>query len=50
MDKQFLRNVIMPTLSLAWFIGIFFLGWWAILWTFIGIAIGLIIKQLKENV
>ena len=34
----------------AWLIGLFFLGWWAVLWTFIGMAIGTIIRQLKENV
>ena len=50
MDKNFLNKVVMPTLALGWFVGIFFMGWKTILWTCIGIAIGMIIKQLKENV
>ena len=45
-----IKKVVVPTLSLGWFVGIFFMGWKTILWTCIGIAIGMIIRQLKENV
>tara|TARA_R100001443_G_scaffold48891_1_gene61283 strand:- start:323 stop:475 length:153 start_codon:yes stop_codon:yes gene_type:complete len=50
MDKNFLRKVVMPIVSILWLIGVFFMGWKTILWTIVGIAIGMIIKQLKENV
>ena len=50
MDKNFLKKVILPFVSLAWLCSVFFLGWKTVLWTVIGIAIGTIIKQLKENV
>ena len=40
----------MPIVSILWLIGVFFMGWKTILWTIVGIAIGMIIKQLKENV
>ena len=49
-NKILLRKYVIPTISIGWFIGLFFLGWWAVLWTFIGMAIGTIIRQLKENV
>ena len=50
MNKETMLKKIIPILSIGWFIGLFFLGWWAVLWTCIGMAIGVIIKQLKENV
>jgi len=50
MNKDFLKKVVLPIVSLVWVIGVFFLGWKAILWTVIGLAIGTIAKQLKENV
>ena len=50
MNKEYLHKVVMPIVSIAWLIGVFFMGWKTILWTVIGLAIGLIIKQLKENV
>ena len=50
MDKKFLNKVVMPIVSILWLIGVFFMGWKTILWTCIGLAIGMIIKQLKENV
>ncbi len=50
MDKNFLKKYVVPTLAVGWFIGMFFMGWKTILWTCIGIAIGTIVKQLKENV
>ena len=49
-NKILLRKYVIPTISIGWFIGVFFMGWKTILWTIIGIAIGTIIKQLKENV
>ena len=50
MDKNFLKKVVLPIVSFIWLGCVFFLGWMTILWTFIGFAIGMIIKQLKENV
>jgi hypothetical protein len=50
MDKNFLSKVVMPIVCVLWLIGVFFLGWKTILWTVVGMAIGLIVKQLKENV
>tara|TARA_R100001082_G_C4244274_1_gene108717 strand:+ start:302 stop:454 length:153 start_codon:yes stop_codon:yes gene_type:complete len=50
MDKEFLSKKVLPIIAIGWVIGIFFMGWKTILWTCIGLAIGLIIKQLKENV
>ena len=50
MDKETLIRIVLPIASLIWIVGVFFLGWKTILWTCIGIAIGLIVKQLKENV
>mgnify|MGYP003128945286 CR=1 FL=1 len=50
MTEEMLRKVILPIASGVWLIALFFLGWKTILWTCIGIAIGLIVKQLKENV
>ena len=44
------KRLTISVVSILWFIGLLFLGWKAILWPFIGMAIGLIIKQLKENV
>ncbi len=50
MDKNFLKKVVLPIVSFIWLGCVFFLGWMTILWTCIGIAIGMIIRQLKENV
>ena len=50
MNKKIILKYVLPIVSLLWLIGVFFLGWQTILWTIIGLAIGLIIKQLKENV
>ena len=50
MNKDFLKKVVLPIVSLVWVIGVFFLGWKTILWTIVGLAIGGIAKQLKENV
>ena len=44
------KKIVIPIVSIIWIIGLFFLGWKTVLWTGIGIAIGTIIKQLKENV
>ena len=44
------KKLIIPVLGVIWIIGLFYLGWMTVLWTVIGIAIGTIIKQLKENV
>ena len=49
MSKETLKKYILPTASVIWVIGVFFLGWKAILWTCIGVAIGLIVKTLREN-
>lgn len=46
MDKK----VGITILGVIWLIGLFYLGWMTVLWTVIGMAIGTIIKQLKENV
>ena len=50
MNKDFTKKVVLPIVSLAWLVGVFFMGWKTILWTMIGFAIGGIVKQLKENV
>ena len=50
MSKETLIRVGIPLVSLAWCICVFFLGWKTILWSIIGLAIGTIIKKLKENV
>ena len=50
MSKETLIRVGIPVVSIAWCIGVFFMGWQTILYTCVGISIGLIIKQLKENV
>ena len=50
MDKEFLMKVVLPMVCLAWCVGLFFMGWQTILYTCIGVAIGVIIKQLKENI
>jgi len=44
------KRLTISVVSILWFIGLLFLGWKAILWTCIGMAIGGIIKTLKENV
>ena len=47
--KIYLIKKIIPIVCLLWCIGVFFLGWKAILWTVIGVALGGIVKTLKEN-
>ena len=49
MSKETLKKYILPTASVIWVIGVFFLGWKAILWTCIGVAIGTLITKLKEE-
>jgi hypothetical protein len=49
MSKETLKKYILPTASVIWVIGVFFLGWKAILWTCIGVAIGTLINKLKEE-
>ena len=49
MDEGFTKKVVLPILLIGWFIGLFFLGWKTILWTVIGMALGFIVKELKEN-
>ena len=44
-----MNKSIITLLGIVWIIGLFYLGWKTVLWTGIGIAIGTIIKQLKEN-
>ena len=44
-----MNKSIITLLGMVWIIGVFYLGWKTVLWTGIGIAIGMIIKQLKEN-
>ena len=50
MDKEKLVRIVIPIVSIAWCVGLFFMTWQTILYTSIGIALGVIIKQLKENV
>ena len=50
MSKETLIRIGIPVVSLAWCVGVFFMGWKIVLWTIVGIAIGAIIKLLKENV
>ena len=50
MNKEYLNKVVLPIVCVLWLLGVFFLGWKTVLWTVIGFAIGLIVKQLKENV
>ena len=44
------KRKILTLLAIAWLIGMFFMGWKTVLWTCIGLALGTIIKQLRENV
>jgi|TARA_B100000287_G_C20434526_1_gene702962 hypothetical protein len=48
--KDFTKKVIVPMMIVMWLIGVFVFGWKTVLWTIVGIAIGWIIKLLKENV
>jgi len=47
--KIYITKKILPIVCLLWFVGVFFLGWKTVLWTVIGLAIGGIVKTLKEN-
>ena len=44
-----MNKSIITLLGMVWIIGVFYLGWKTVLWTIVGIAIGMIIKQLKEK-
>jgi len=50
MNKEKLLRIIVPLVSVVWIVMLCLYGWWVLLWTIVGIAIGLIAKQLKENV
>ena len=50
MDKLLIKRVLVPIIGIGWIIMLCAYGWWVVLWTVVGMAIGLIIKQLKENV
>ena len=50
MNKDFAKKIVLPIIAIVWLVGVFFLGWKTILWTVVGLAIGLIVKQLRENV
>ena len=50
MDKNFLKKVVVPIVAIGWLTMLYMYGYWVVLWTVVGMAIGLIIKQLKENV
>ena len=45
-----MNKSIITLLGMVWVIGVFYLGWKTVLWTCIGLALGTIIKQLRENV
>ncbi len=49
MSKEMLKKYILPIASVIWCIGVLFLGWKAVLWTCIGLAIGTLINKLKEE-
>ncbi len=49
MSKEMLKNQILPIASVICYIGVLFLGWKAVLWTCIGVAIGTLINKLKEE-
>ena len=49
MNKDILTKVVLPLACVLWLLGVFFLGWKTILWTIVGLAIGGITKQLREN-
>ena len=48
MDREKLLKYVLPVVCIVWCIGLFFMGWKTILWTCIGVAIGIIIKQLNN--
>ena len=50
MSRETMNKVVLPIVCIAWCVGLFFMGWQTILYTGIGVSIGIIIKQLKENV
>ncbi len=50
MNKEKLLKVVVPLISVGWIIMLCMYGWWILLWTVVGMAIGVIVKQLKENV
>ena len=50
MNKETLLKYVLPIVCILWCIGLFFMGWQTIIYTSIGVAIGMIIKQLRENV
>ena len=50
MNKEKLIRIGIPLVSIGWIVMLCVYGWWVLLWTVVGVAIGFIIKQLKENV
>ena len=44
-----MNKSMITIMGIVWIIGLFYLGWKTVLWTGIGIGIGTIIKQVKEN-
>ena len=49
MNKEKITKIVLPIVLILWFVGLFLLGWKTILWTGIGMALGLIVRQLREN-
>ena len=49
MDKDFTKKVVLPIVAVGWITMLCVYGWWVLLWTGIGMAVGGIIKTLKEN-
>ena len=50
MNKETILKYVLPIVCILWCIGLFFMGWQTILYTCIGVSIGIIIRKLKENV
>ena len=50
MKRNILVKIVLPVVSIVWLVMLCVYGWWVLLWTIVGMAIGLIAKQLKENV
>ena len=49
MDKSLIKKIGVGVVSVGWLVMLCAYGWWVLLWSIIGIAIGAIIKTLKEN-
>ena len=50
MDKSLIKKIGIGVVSVSWLVMLCIYGWWVLLWTIVGIAIGAIVKLLKENV